>query len=283
MSAANAGITSDSDLARKQSKALTRTSNPHMQPANMDPNLFRKPEYYVYIYSVVDPRPAGSPLLRHQPPLTRNLRITECPRNEKYVEVCVIAHPVNQPDINPMNDQPTVYFSDAKRVAQDIVNPSNRTINQDHVTPPEQMFADGDDYGKLGVFWSLANPPSEEEVAKAVKRKEDHYRMILNNARQMEVADPKQLLEKITITHHVAADYFGEEHSWHRTAERPAYCPNCGERIKNEKVACHPSSALGGVLCVIDWQRTVEAGLKAKADVPESKRWWTKAKEEVKS
>lgn len=272
---------SDSSIARNQEKSHMRSANLQMKVGNMDPNLFRKPEYHVYIYSVVDERPSGSPLMRHQPPLTRNLRIAECPRDKRYVEVCTIAHPVNQPDINPMNDQPTVYFSDAKRVAQDIVNPSNLSLNQDAVLRPENVFADGDDYGKLGVFWSLHNPPLDEEVAAAIKRKEDNYRMILNNARQLEVADPKQLNEKITVTHHVAADYFGEEHSWHRTAKRAVFCPNCGESLKGEHLAYHRD--VDGVICVIDWERTVAAGKKTRKDVPVEKRWWLKEEEEAKS
>src|SRR5579864_4125086 len=78
----------------------------------LDPSLYRKPEYYVYVFSIVDPRPADAPLIRDQPPLTKRLRIAECPPDKPYVLVTKISHPVNQPDINPMNDQRVTYYHD---------------------------------------------------------------------------------------------------------------------------------------------------------------------------
>lgn len=253
-----------------RSTAMSNAENNRNVSPFLDPSLYRKPEYHVFIYSVVDPRPADMPLMRHQPPLTKNLRIKECPKGERYVLVTSLAHPVNQPDINPMNDQRVTYYSDARRVAQDIVNPSNLTLDQDAVLRAENVFSEGEDYGKLGVFWSLNNPPTDEEISKAVTRKENHYRSRLNRARVLETSDPKALNAALTITDHVAADYFGEEFSWHRTAKKPASCSNCGESIK-EGVAYHRN--VDGIICVIDWKRTVEAGVKAMADVPESKRW----------
>ena len=64
--------------------------------------------------------------------------------------------------------------------------------------------------------------------------------------------------------------------SWHlRTAIQEA-CPNCGDQI-NPGIAYH-SSSVGGV-CVLDWARTVKAGVKSRDDVPMEARWWEEESE----
>lgn len=237
----------------------------------LDPELTRKPEYYVYVYSVVDPRPDGKHLMRNCPPLIRHLRIAELKSGERYTLVTKFAHPVNQPDVDA-TDQRINHAHNAQRVAQDVVNPENTTMDQDASLAPEHSFAEGNDYGKLGVFWSLNSPPKDEEVAKAIARKERFYRARLDQCRALEASDPKSLYAYLTTTDHVAADYFGEEFSWHKVTRKPAACPNCQEPIK-AGAAYHRNA--DGVLCVIDWQRTVEAGVKQMEDVPLSKRWDT--------
>jgi hypothetical protein len=143
-------------------------------------------------------------------------------------------------------------------------------MNQDATLAADKSFTEGNDYGKLGVFWSLNDPPTDEEVAKAIRRKETFYRKRLDQARALEASDPKSLYAFLTPTDHVAADYFGEEFTWHKVSVRPVSCPNCGESIK--AVAAYHRN-VDGVICVIDWKRTVEAGVKKMKDVPESKRW----------
>jgi hypothetical protein len=151
-------------------------------------------------------------------------------------------------------------------------------MNQDATLAADKSFTEGNDYGKLGVFWSLNDPPTDEEVAKAIQRKEAFYRRRLNQARALEASSPKDLHLFLTPTDHIAVDYFArvyeseEQFSWHKVMVMPSKCPNCGESIKTN-VAFHASAALGGVLCVIDWKRAVEAGVKKLEDVPESKRW----------
>lgn len=257
-----------------RSRAMSLAENTKYVSPFLDPDLTRRPEYHVYVYSVVDPRPDGYHLMRNCPPLIHNLRIAELKPGEKYVLVTKIPHPVNQAGVDPSNEQRVNWAHNGQRVAQDIVNPENITMNQDASLSADRSFTEGNDFGKLGVFWSLNNPPTDEEVAKAIKRKEVFYRKRLDQAGALEASDPKSLYAYLTPTDHVAADYFGEEFTWHKVSRKPESCPNCGEPIR-AGVAFHASAALGGVLCVIDWPRTVQAGVKTRKDVPLEKRWWT--------
>ena len=277
----DAAITSTSvgeDLKfNSRSRAMSDSENLKYVSPFLDPELTRKPEYFVYVYSVVDPRPDGYHLVRNAPPLIHNLSIAEVKPDERYTLVTKLPHPVNQAGVDTQ-EQRVNYAHNAQRVAQDIVNPENITLNQDATLRAEQSFTEGNDYGKLGVFWSLNDPPTDEEVAKAVARKEKFYRRRLDQARALEASDPKSLHIFLTPTDHVAVDYFArvyesdEQFGWHKVMRMPDKCPNCGEAVK-KGVAFHASAALGGVICVIDWKRTVEAGVKKLKDVPESKRW----------
>lgn len=288
---ADAAITGTSvgeDLKFNQrSRAMSDSENLKYVSPYLDPDLTRKPEYFVYVYSVVDPRPDGYHLIRNAPPLIHNLVIAELKPSERYTLVTKLPHPVNQAGVDTQ-EQRVNYAHNAQRVAQDIVNPENITLNQDATLRAEQSFTEGNDYGKLGVFWSLNGPgasefghleePTDEEVAKATARKEKFYRRRLDQARALEASDPKSLQLFLTPTDHVAVDYFArvyesdEQFAWHKVMRMPDKCPNCGEAVKKD-VAFHASAALGGILCVIDWKRAVEAGVKKLKDVPESKRW----------
>lgn len=239
-------------------------------PDYVDPSQMRKPEFFVYVYSVVDPRPVGKKLRRALPPLVPELDIAELKPGQRYTLVTKIGHPVMQPQMRE-NGERYVDYHDGRRIAQEIVNPDNFTLNQDAPIDPTKTFSEGNDFGRLGVFWSLNETPTHEEIAKAVARKEAFYRARLDQARVVETSDPKALYQYITTTDHVAADYFGEEFSWHRKQQKPESCPNCGEPIR-AGAAFHRN--VDGIICVIDWKRTVGAGVKTRDDVPVEQRWW---------
>jgi hypothetical protein len=258
--------TDESGNFNAQSLRETQQANPTMY---VDPNQFRKPDFFVYVYSVVDPRPAGKKLTRSLPPLIPNIEIAEIKPGSRYVLVTKIASPVNQPLMRE-NGESYIDLHDARRVAMDIVNPENLSLDQDRKTTGV-LRAEGNDYGKLGVFWSLTNPPTEEEIASAIARKEAFYQARLEQARVIEMSNPKGLDEYLTTNDHVAAEYFGLEFAWHKQFTRPATCPICGDAIK-EGVAYHKNA--DGLICVLDWKRTVDAGVKTRVQVPHDKRWW---------
>jgi hypothetical protein len=145
----------------------------------------------------------------------------------------------------------------------------------DSALPPDS-YAIGTDLRAQGVFWTRNNPPTEAEVAKAHKRIEKYYRGLLEKATALEYSNPKELAERLqNEDYHLAADYFGEEFSWHKKRVKKvapvvkSECPNCGNEIKRG-IAFHFDPDTG--LCVLDWKRAYEAGKVKLEDVPESKR-----------
>jgi len=264
----------DNGQFNQRSMRDTMTANEKLYGPNyVDPINFRKPEMFVYIYSVVDERPIGAKLHRSFPPLVPHLEITEIKKGEKYAVIGRLPHPMNQPLMRE-NGERYIDSHDARRVAMDIVNPENLTLDQDYKVNPTYIFSQGNDYGKLGVFWSLFPKPTDEEIDKAVARKEAFYRARLDQAKILEMTNPRALAEYLTINDRIAADYFHEETTWHKHIVRPAYCPNCQEPIR-EGAAFHASAALAGVICVIDWKAAVKAGVKTREQVPPECRWWT--------
>src|ERR1019366_3647816 len=183
----------------QRSKAMSDGENLKYVSSFLDPELTRKPEYFVYVFSVVDSRPDGYHLVRDCPPLIHHLQIAELKAGERYTRVTKLPHPVNQAGVDTQ-EQRVNYAHNAQRVAQDIVNPENITLNQDASLRPDQSFTEGNDYGKLGVFWSLNEEPTDEEVAKAVARKEVFYRRRLDQARALEASSPKDLYVFLTPT-----------------------------------------------------------------------------------
>jgi hypothetical protein len=248
----------------------TQTANEKLYGAEyIDPANFRKTEMYVYVFSVVDPRPRGQKLHRSFPPLMPHLEIPEIEPGQRYRLVTKIGHPVNQYQMRE-NGERYIDSHDARRLAQDIVNPDNLSLEQDIQVDPARVYSQGNDYGRLGVFWSLLPTPKEEEIEKAIQRKEDYYRARLQEARKLEMTNPRALYDYLQTIDHIACDYFGEEYSWHKKAVKPAFCPNCGEAVK-PGVAFHMTN---GAMCVIDWKKTVSAGVKKREDVPLEQRWW---------
>lgn len=273
--------TTNGKFNKASQSMMEEESSKFLSPV-LNPSVFHKPESFVYVYSVVDPRPAGSKLVRYLPPLVPKLEIAELKPGEKWTLVTTLPEPMNQHDTD-FNGVRISHVHSALRCAMDIVNPSNPSLNQEAKETLSAMSAVGDNYGNLGVFWSLNYPPTDEEVNKAIARKETCYRALVQQANSLQISNPKALEEYLTPTVHIAADYmhehFGMKFKWHEVPERIVVCPNCGESIKSLDVAYHPSATLPGKICVINWQRTVEAGVMTKADVPDSKRWWGKAKD----
>jgi hypothetical protein len=277
---ADFGLTQASTDGNGRFNKASHDKNQAEFDSNVDPTLrpeiYHEPKFFVYVYSVVDQRPQGEKLVRMLPPLLPRLEIAELKEGEKWTLAATIPHPINQHDSNLNGERFSTEHS-ALRMAMDIVNPANYSLDQDR--KPNSLTAVGDNYGVLGVFWSRNYPPTEEEVNKAIARKEAFYRERLDMAGRLEVSNPKALQEFISINDHIAADYFGLQFSWHKSLTKSFACEQCGEQIKNSEIAFHPMTSVPGVLCIRNWQKAVDAGVKTKADVPEGKRWWGKAKE----
>lgn len=236
-------------------------------PGVWDPSMSRPPEYYIYLYTI-----SKREFTVLRAPLIRSLIIPACLPTERFRLVTRLSQPFPQPDINPVNGDVIVHdrgkSHDARYIAQDICNPDNLTLDQDAYIGMSDRFVSG--YGTnlsaQGVFWSLSNPPSEEEIKAAERRREIYYGKLWEQANMLSASDPKALAVALTQDHHMAAEYFGRETSWHQVLRPMADCPNCGEKIR-PGIAFHKNQELG-VICIIDPERAAKAGVKIPVAEP---------------
>lgn len=214
------------------------------------------PQYHVYIYTI-----SKREHIVQQAPLIPYLIIPACGPEEQYKLVIEIPHPMLQIERDPDKNEAKVYRHQAERVAQSICNPDNASLDQDFVNPRPLAF--GVNLNQQGVFWSKSNPPTKAEIAAARKRVEKYYSSLMERARTLEIANPKELESLINQDYHMAAEYAYErfpgyrEIPWHPRLLSRVECPNCGETIKNAKLAYHINSA--GMVCVIDAERAAAA------------------------
>jgi hypothetical protein len=121
--------------------------------------------------------------------------------------------------------------------------------------------------GAKGVFWSLNNPATEEEIKAAYARLEKRYKYLLDQARTVETSNPKMLSEILSPEHFQAAEYFHTETNWHTKVMHKDNCPRCG----TPATVGAPFHALeGGGICVGDWKAAIKAGVRSRAQAYEA-------------
>lgn len=205
--------------------------------------------------------------------------------NEKYHYVTSFPQPMMIFDPNDQTGLINATKIDARRYVMDIINPDNMTFSLDTIIPPNDVFSQGNDLSKSGVFFSMSNPPSAADVKAAYARMEKHYNGLLQRAEVLEMTDKPQLAQQLGSNpdYAHAAEYFNKDYKWRKKNERPEKCPNCGE-TRNAGLKYHMSSA--GYLCVDPtqdgWKAAVLAGAKRKEDVPDGLglRWWLPIEED---
>lgn len=242
-----------------KSRALAADLNLH--DGVWDTSLYHAFDYWVYIYTVSDREFTVS-----QPPLFPRLIIRPRKQDERVSLAVRLPSPFNQVDREGAVGDLMCRPHKGEIVAQSICNPNNVTLNQDAIPPESSILGLGQDLNAQGVFWSLKNPPAEEEIVKAEARRERYYRSLLDRARQLENTNPKELEFLINQDYHMAADYFHVETTWHKKFERFVDCPNCGESVK-PGLAYHRNSL--GIVCIIDPARAKKAGVKVSAGAAE--------------
>ena len=235
----------------------------------LDPDTLRKPEYTVYLHTISRRsflQPNG---------IYRNIAVPKCPPEKRSHCFMQIQHPVQIPHLNPddVNGPPMLKIEHAKRVALGICNPDFAGTDlsiQDKELDPASVLSSGEcNLSRQGVFASMNEIPTEEELQKAEKRREAYYRFRLNEADGLERSNPRALQQVLIEDHKMAAEFFGVETNWHRIPSAKVDCPNCGHKIP-QGIAFHYDN---GRICVNDWERAWLAGAVKKDDVPEPKRW----------
>jgi hypothetical protein len=207
-------------------------------------------QYHVYIFTI-----SKREHVVEQAPLVPYLIVPACAPDEEYKLVIKIPHPMLQIERHPDKNEAVVYRHQAERVAQSLCNPDNPTLDQDFENKKSLAF--GVNLNQQGMFWSKNSTPTKEELAAAHKRVERYYAQLIERARTLEIANPKELELLINQDYHLAAEHFGLETGWHRKLVQKIECPNCGEMLKRAGLAYHVNAA--GLICVIDEARAAAA------------------------
>jgi hypothetical protein len=242
------------------SDGMNRANNIDWQFVSQNYLLNRAPEYFVYIYNVSQQEHVVS-----RPPIMREMHIAARKQHERYAIVTRLPQPLLMPKGNVDSNEIDISAMDTRRFAMDIINPDNLGINQDAAI--DNVTGVGNDLGQKGVFWSLNNPPTEEEIVAAENRLKKRYKFLLEQARTVETSNPKALADTLSPEHHMAADYYHETLSWHGRPVHKDMCPRCGS-LANVGAPFHALE--GGGICVGDWDKAIAAGARSRSQAYEA-------------
>lgn len=230
----------------------------HIVATDRDYN--RRPDYWLHVFNI-----SNREFIVRRPPDFPLIKIKACPKGDPWTLALRVGDTVRYKFVPAETGSPAFFSISGERWACDIINPANLgdKMWQDVTNLEIRAFHGSDDLSVRGVFWSRNEQPSAEELHMARTRMEGHYRAVVQDAEE-KYRDGKA--KELGEEHHAAADYLHINAPWHVKSAVQEPCPNCGEMI-NPGIAYHPS-AVGGV-CVIDWPRTVRAGVKRRDEVPE--------------
>lgn len=248
--------TSRTDL----SAGMTRANNIDWNFSTADYMLSRPADFLVYLFNIAKQEYKISRL-----PLIREMIIPARKEQEKYALITTLPSPFKFPKGNVDSNDIDIVVVDGRRMAMDIINPDNLSLDQDAVIT--QSFAIGNNLSKLGVFWSQNEEPTASELAAATRRLEAQYKTLLAEARAVEVSNPQALSSTLSPAHHAAADYFHETFTWHSKAVHKENCPRCGSP---SNVGAPFHALEGGGLCVGDWDAAIKAGVRSRAQAFEA-------------
>jgi len=253
-------ISSDSRNARRLTRAKMNELNPEPEQI-LDANIRRKPEYYVYIYNVSTmeqkiARPWAHPALI----------IPACEPDQPYSQPLVLPDIVQDRVERPGSWDIGIRGVDATFLAQDALHPD--LIGGDWKSyrpiPKGSAANDGTDLYAYGCWWSLNNPPTEEEVETARNRLAATYRQEIRKATALQMQGKP---DEISPMAHRAADFFDLELPWHTELTARIVCPGCGEKIPSSMVRHMPREKCG---YVFDWNRAIRAGVATKKEADDA-------------
>lgn len=256
------------------------SNNPYVNQIAGD--QIRPVEYFVGLYSVNKRRMADSSLaFIVENGAYKTVAIPSCPADKRYIKVMDIPHPVQSLEADPHNFGAVVMRTQrAEFVAMNIVNPDVFGTSMDHLPPSSALakysISSNCDLIRQGVYFTREDegtPAFEKATAAAEARRDAYYRTSLDGLLGMSQDQIRMVMNSEKgLDLRTASAHFGEDIPGLVARTPKVSCPNCFERIP-QGAAFHKNELLG-VICVIDWKRAVEAGVKTKDQVPDSKRWW---------
>lgn len=255
--------------AKERERALTSAVNSAGMLNETEPVRF-----YVYIHTV-SPIPfdkANGNAIEHALIPLVELPAADPLHGKRYATWKVkLRHRFPQPvgDVFSTGRDPFDYH-DARRIAQDICDPTNPSLDQSIENFRGFNFQEGTASADFGVFWSENETPTEEELLRAEKRRDKTFARLRQRADEMIGQRGNAALSQLTIYHRMAFEFVNEIREWNKRPVPMKECPNCATMI--------PQSAgfhfMNGICCVNDWKRAVDSGVKSRDDVPREARWW---------
>ena len=255
---ATSGINRVNGFTEPISEGVMKQSNPDLFDTRM-PRLYPV-HRHIHLYSVA----------RRDFPKKHvyfNGTLKGCHNGERYVLCYSVPDPPQQIAVDAERGGKRVEVEPRDeagwRVAIDILNPNNPSMDPYFRLNGQQaaLYSIGQDVDliRYGLFPSLNNPPTEAEIVRAEKSRDDSYQALVDEAFQEQSGNPqgfrKWLKDHPDIT--TAMEALGVIADWHRAPVSQMACPNCGDVVK-AGIAFHKSSA--GVLCIIDRERAIKAG-----------------------
>lgn len=262
---ANASIKGGSKKAAKGSQILSNELNGEYVFTG-DANMQHAPAFWVRIWNVSDleqriERPWVMP--------GHAGKVIVIPPREPGKQVSkpfLIPDIVQVPIFHAGSDEIASRGVDGKFLAQDALNPEDmkgswKTVR---VVLAASLANEGTNLYWWGLFWDRTkgqakdDPPDPEALAMAIKRLEDNYNRLIDEA-QIMALNPKTVGE-IGHTHRRAANYFGRSFTWNMRYEKQNPCANCGTSLPATASRCYQCKK------VFDWTRALADGTASEAE-----------------
>lgn len=253
-----ATISSDSANAKRMTGAMNRSENPDYVLAG-NANVAHQPDYYVSIFNVseVEHR-IERPWVSFNPAHRGKIIVIPAKEpGERYSRPFKIADIVQMPVPDIVSGEIRTIGQQGKFLAQDALNPEDPNGNWKtvRVRPATVAQNEGANLYHWGLFWTVNEKPSEEELTAAVQRMEANYNHLIEEAKLLYVMGGKKLME-IGNTHRRAAAYFGLQFPWNQTYTKQMKCPGCGTMMDQDAAICPKCPA------TFKWAVALQLGLR---------------------
>jgi hypothetical protein len=139
--------------------------------------------------------------------LIKKMRVPACKDGEEYAVVASLPAVMITSKENVDTGEFDYLMSDGRRMAMDLINPSNLGINQD--AEVSSWFASGNNFSSKGVFFSTHNPPLKKEIRAAHKRLKPYYEDIIERANLVRLTSIAGTLGITLEEIEAAQDYIG--------------------------------------------------------------------------
>jgi hypothetical protein len=171
----------------------------------------------IYIYNI-----SNIEFFISRPPNFPRVLIRKCPLDQEYIQVGSLTHPfIEMYDDVHLNGEKTLRSVDGFREASRLLNPHSFSNLPEHQWNDqfEDIYSNhqGQNLNNYGVFWSLNQLPTREELDKAKLKLLETYAKELQKMFLIEKESESQAQQYANNISHAAASYFSINTSWHQT------------------------------------------------------------------